>query len=119
MLVSISGAVRLKGRETLENEPHERRPRTSITSATKRLPPERHPQASGPLASVYRKPGRLCLKVTISVLENNSTFWFYLQIIIQIFPRPVQYRQLLDRVISVVLKLVKMDSVVLFLSFSL
>jgi len=31
-LVSISGAVRLKkGRETVENELHERRPRTSIT----------------------------------------------------------------------------------------
>jgi hypothetical protein len=30
--VSISGAVRLKkGRETVKNEPHERRPRTSIT----------------------------------------------------------------------------------------
>jgi hypothetical protein len=49
-----------KGRETVENEPHERRPRTSITLATKRLLPERHPQASGPLAQVYRKPGRLC-----------------------------------------------------------
>ena len=32
MLVSLSGAVRLKkGRETVENEPHERRPGTSIT----------------------------------------------------------------------------------------
>jgi hypothetical protein len=31
-LVSISGAVRLKkGSETVENEPHERWPRTSIT----------------------------------------------------------------------------------------
>jgi len=26
----------------------------------KRLIPERHPQASGQLAQVYRKPGRLC-----------------------------------------------------------
>ena len=32
MLVSISGALRLKkGREIVENEPHERWPRTSIT----------------------------------------------------------------------------------------
>jgi hypothetical protein len=32
MLVSISGAVRLKkGRKTVENEPHERQPWTSIT----------------------------------------------------------------------------------------
>ena len=32
MLVSLSGAVRLKkGRETVENEPHERRLGTSIT----------------------------------------------------------------------------------------
>jgi len=29
------------------------------TLATKRLLPERHPQASGPLAQVYRKPDRL------------------------------------------------------------
>ena len=33
ILVSISGAVRLnKRRETMENEPYERRPRISITS---------------------------------------------------------------------------------------
>jgi hypothetical protein len=38
---------------------------------------------------VYRKPGRLCWKVTISVSEDNSTFWFYLQIIIHIWPRLV------------------------------
>ena len=32
MLVSVSGAVRLKnGRETVENEPYELRPRTSVT----------------------------------------------------------------------------------------
>jgi len=32
MLVSISGAVRLiKGREMVENEPHERQPRASMT----------------------------------------------------------------------------------------
>jgi hypothetical protein len=80
-----------KGRETVENEPHERRPRNSITLATKRLLPERHPQTSRPLAQVYRKPGRLCSKVTISVSENNSTFWFYLQIIIHICPRLVLY----------------------------
>jgi hypothetical protein len=78
-----------KGRETVENEHHERRPRTSITLATERLLPERQPQASGPLPQVYRKPGRLCWKVTISVSENNSTFWFYLQIIIHISPRLV------------------------------
>jgi hypothetical protein len=30
------------------------------TLSTKRLLPERHPQATGPLAQVYRIPGRLC-----------------------------------------------------------
>jgi hypothetical protein len=53
-----SGAFK-KGRETVENESHERRPRTPITLATKRLLPERYPQGSGPLAQVYSKPGRL------------------------------------------------------------
>ena len=56
------------------------------TLATKRLLPEQHPQASGPLAQVYRIPGRLCWKVTISVSENKSMFLFYLQIIIHICP---------------------------------
>jgi len=37
---------------------------------TKRLIPERHPQASGSLAQVFRKPGRLCWKVTISYKTN-------------------------------------------------
>jgi len=30
MFLSISGAVRLKKREPVENEPHERRPRDSV-----------------------------------------------------------------------------------------
>jgi hypothetical protein len=63
-----------KGRETVENEPHGRRPRTSIILATKRLLPERHPQASGPLAQVYHKSGRLCWKVTISVWRIIQCF---------------------------------------------
>jgi hypothetical protein len=56
------------------------------TLATKRLLPERHPHTSGPLVQVYCKPGRLCSKSTISVLENKSMFLFYLQIIIHICP---------------------------------
>jgi hypothetical protein len=56
------------------------------TLSTKRILPERHPQASGPLAQVYRIPGRLCWKVTISVSENKSMFLFYLRIIIHISP---------------------------------
>jgi hypothetical protein len=59
--------------------------------ATKRLRPERNPQASGPLAQVYRKPGRLCCKITISVSENKSKFLFYLQIIIHICPTLVKF----------------------------
>ena len=56
------------------------------TLANKRLLPERHLQASGPLAQVYRKPGRLCWKETVPVSENKSMFLFYLQIIIHICP---------------------------------
>jgi hypothetical protein len=51
------------------------------TLSTKRLLPERQPQASGPLAQV-----RLWWKVTISVSENKSMFVFYLRIIIHICP---------------------------------
>jgi hypothetical protein len=54
--------------------------------STKRLVPERHPQATGPLAQVNCIPGRLCWKVTISVSENKSMFLFHLRIIIHICP---------------------------------
>jgi hypothetical protein len=46
-----------KGRETVENERHEGRPRTSITLVTKRLLPERHPQTSGSLAQSVSQNG--------------------------------------------------------------
>jgi hypothetical protein len=61
------------------------------TLATKRLRPEWHPQASRLLAQVYRKPGRLCLKIAISVSKNKSKFLFYLQIIIHICPTLVDW----------------------------
>jgi hypothetical protein len=35
-----------------------------------------HPQASGSLAQVCHIPGRLCWKITISVLENKSNFYY-------------------------------------------
>jgi len=67
------------------------------TLATKKLRPEWHPQASGPLAQVYCKTGRLCCKITISVSENKSKFLFYLKIIIYIFPTLVEKMGLLLR----------------------
>jgi hypothetical protein len=91
MLASISGVVLLK------KEGKRRRMRSSTgcsgvaTLATKRLLPKRHSQASGPRSQVYRKPGRVCWKVTTSVLQNKSMFLFCSQVIIHICPTYVFY----------------------------
>jgi hypothetical protein len=78
MLVSISGAVRLKREGKRWRMNLMSAGRGVATLSTKTLLPERHPLSSGPLAQVKPIPGRLCWKVTVSVLENKLMFFVLL-----------------------------------------
>jgi hypothetical protein len=77
MLMSVSGAVRLKKEGKRWRMNLMSAGRGVATLSTKRLLPERHPQPSGQLVQVNRIPGRLSWKVTISVSQNKSMFLYY------------------------------------------